>query len=64
MASLAAEQEPTGSRACGVQQLGCTGLVALLHVGSSWTRDRTHVPALAGEFLPTEPPGQSHRSHF
>ena len=26
-----------------VQYLWCTGLVAPQHVGSSWTRDRTHV---------------------
>ena len=26
------------------QQLWCTGLVALWHVGSSWTRTRTRVP--------------------
>ena len=42
-----------------VQSLWCTGLVALRHVGSSWTRDRTHVPALAGKFLTTGPPGES-----
>ena len=32
-----------GSRA-QAQQLWHTGLVALRHVGSSWSRDRTHVP--------------------
>jgi len=31
----------TGSRARGFRWLWCTGLVALQHVGSSWTRDRT-----------------------
>ena len=35
------------------------GLGAPQHVGSSWTRDRTCVPALAGEFLTTAPPGKS-----
>ena len=30
--------------------------VALSPVGSSWTRNRTHVPALADWFLSTEPP--------
>ena len=39
-----------GSRA-QAQKLWCTGLVALWHVGSFWTRDQTHVPALAGGFL-------------
>ena len=34
-----------------------TGQVALWHVGSSWTRDRTHV-SCTGRFFTTEPPGQ------
>ena len=38
------------------------GLVALQHVDSSWTRDRTGVPALAGGFLSTVP-GKSY-IHF
>ena len=29
---------------CGLQQLWCSGVVAPPHVGSSQTRDRTHVP--------------------
>ena len=41
-----------GSRAQA--QLLCMGLVALRHVGSSWTRDR--IPALAGRYQ--EPPGK------
>ena len=41
------------------QWLWCTGLVTLRHVGSSQTRDWTHVPALKGEFLTTWPPGRS-----
>jgi len=41
------------------QWLWCTGLVTLRHVGSSQTRDWTHVPALEGEFLTTWPPGKS-----
>ena len=32
---------------------------ALLPVKSSWTRDQTCVPALAGRLLSTEPPGKS-----
>ena len=40
-----------GSRACRLQQLWCMGLVALWHVGSSWTRDRTHVPCIGGQIL-------------
>ena len=35
-----------------------TGLVALRHVGSSQTRARTRVPALAGRFSTTAPPGK------
>ena len=37
-----------GSRA---QKLGSTGLVAPWHVGSSWTRDKTHVPCIGGRIL-------------
>ena len=40
-ASLVAEH-----RQHGLQYLMCTGLVALWHVGSSWTRDRTYVPCI------------------
>ena len=28
------------------QELWCTGLVALQHVGSSWIKDLTHVPGI------------------
>ena len=34
------------------------GPVALWHVGSSQTRARTRVPALAGRFSTTAPPGK------
>ena len=34
------------------------GLVAPWHVGSSWSRDWTHVLALAGGILSTVPPGK------
>ena len=34
-------------------------IVASQHVGSSWTRDRTHVSGMAGRFLSTGPPGKS-----
>ena len=47
-----------GSRA-QAQQLWHMGFVALWHVGSSWTRDRTMSPALAGGFLTTAPTGKS-----
>ena len=40
----------TGSRA-PAQQLWCTGLVAPWHVGSSWTRARTHVPCIGRQIL-------------
>jgi len=42
---------------CGSQalELGLTDLVALGHVESPWARDRTHVLALAGGFLITQP---------
>ena len=55
VASLLAEHGPrsTGS------VLWLTGLVALQQVGSSQTRDRTHVSALVGRFLTTGPPGKS-----
>ena len=35
------------------------GLVALKHMEPSWTRDQTHAPALAVEFLSTATPGKS-----
>ena len=35
------------------------GLVAPSQVGSSWTKDWTYVPALAGGFPNTGPPGKS-----
>ena len=28
--------------------------------GSSWPRDRTHIPCIAGGFFPAEPPGKPH----
>ena len=40
----------------------CIGFVTLQHLGSSWTRDRTHPwlnPALTGRFLTNGPPGKS-----
>ena len=40
----------TGSRA-QAQQLWHTGLVALRHVGSSWTRDLTRVPCIGRRIL-------------
>ena len=46
----------TGSRAhrlssCGSQYLWHTGLAALRHLGSSWTRDRTHVSCIGRQIL-------------
>ena len=38
------------------------GLVPLQHVGSSWTRDQTHVPRMAGGFLSTAPPRKPSRT--
>ena len=40
------------------------GLAALWHVGSSWTRDCTVSPALAGRFFTTEPPGKTPHCSF
>ena len=40
------------------QQLWCTGLVALWHVGSSQIRDWTHVSCIGRWILTTEPPGK------
>ena len=51
--------QSTGSR----QQLWLAGLVALRHIGSSWTRGGTLVRALARGFLTTGPPGKSY-NHF
>ena len=53
--------EHTGFSSWGMQALehrlsSCGSWVALRHVGSSQTRDKTHAPALAGKFF-TEPPG-------
>ena len=42
--------QSTGSRA-QAQQLWCTGLAAPRPVGSSWTRDRTHVPCIGRRIL-------------
>ena len=39
------------------QRLWRMGLVAPRHVGSSQTRDGTHVPCIGSRFLSTEPPG-------
>ena len=47
------------SRGMRAQWSWCPGLVTLRHVGSSRTRDWTHVPALTGELLTTWPPGKS-----
>ena len=35
----------------GLQQLWCLGLIALWHVKSSGTRDRTHVPCIGRRIL-------------
>ena len=43
VASLVAER---GLQGAWAQYLWHVGLVALWHVGSSWTRDRTHVPCI------------------
>ena len=50
------------SRALGLQQLQLMGLVAPWPVGSCQIRDWTCVPALAGRFLTTGPPGKPWRS--
>ena len=44
-------------QAVQLQYSGCTGFVALWHVGSSQTRDQTYVPS-------TAPPGKSLDSIF
>ena len=51
-----------GSRAQAL--LWPMGLGAWQQVGSSWTRDWTRSPTLAGGLLPTEPPGKSHPIGF
>ena len=40
------------------------GLVALWHVGSSWTRDWTHVSCTGRGFFTTEPPGEPSTYEF
>ena len=40
----------SGSR-LRLNSCGCSSLVALRNVGSSWTRDRTHVPGLGRQIL-------------
>ena len=47
--------------AARTQLLWHTGSVALRHVGSSQTRDRTHVPCLGKWILSTAPPRKSNR---
>ena len=41
----------TDSRACRLQRLRYTGLVAPWHAESSWTRDRTYVPCIGRQVL-------------
>ena len=36
-----------GFQSAPAQQLRCMGLLAPLHMGSSWTRDRAHVASVA-----------------
>ena len=55
VASLAVER---GLQAGGLQWLWRTSLAALRHVGSSWTRDQSRVPAWQGGFLTTGSPGK------
>ena len=45
-ASLVVEHGVFSSYNTCNQQVGCTGLVALQHVGLLWSRDRTHVPCI------------------
>ena len=52
-----------GSRA-QAQQLWCTGLVALWHVGSSEPGLELMYPALAGGLLTTVPPGKPYVEFF
>ena len=67
VASLVAGQGTQGIQASVVVAYGGIGSVVVVHrlscpVGSSQNRDRTHVPALAGGFLTTGPPGKSLRA--
>ena len=50
------------SRVRGLLELWLMVLITPRHVGASWTRDWTCVPALVGRFLTTRPPGKS--EHF
>ena len=51
-----------GFSSCSAWAPLCTGLVALRHVGSSWTRDRTRVSYIGRRT--TEPPGKPMDSIF
>ena len=53
VASSVAEPGRQGGRPLGA---AVAGLVALGHVGSSWTRDRIEFPALQGGLLSPGPP--------
>ena len=56
MTSLAAEHRLQGT---GASVVVCEGSVALQHLDSSQTRDRTHVPSI-GRWIPIHvPPGTS-----
>ena len=59
--AMARALECTGFGSCSpcAQQMWCTGLVALWHVGSSQTRDQTCVSSLADKFFTTELPRKS-----
>ena len=54
-----AQLQHKGPRARGLQWLRHTGFAALRHLGSSWTRDLTVSPALAGRLPTSGPLGKS-----
>lgn len=40
-----------GGFSCGARALGCSGLLALWHMRSSWTRDPIHTPCIVRQIL-------------
>ena len=52
------------TRASWAQQLGLTGVVTPLHVGSSWIREQTHLPCIGRRILHHEPPGKPQYLYF
>ena len=53
-----------GHEGAQAQEWWCVGLAALQHMGSSWARDLTSVPAWQGGFLPLDHQGSPKMAFF